>query len=58
MSHASRFSSLRLTLPPAPKLIADCRPMVVHAERAYVSMIGIAGLVITMIVCSIWQMVN
>ena len=37
MSHESRFSSLGLSLPPAPKPVAVYRPMVVHGGLAYIS---------------------
>ncbi len=37
MSHESRFSSLGLTLPPAPKPVAVYRPLVIHGTLAYVS---------------------
>jgi enamine deaminase RidA (YjgF/YER057c/UK114 family) len=37
MSHESRFSSLGLVLPPAPKPVAVYRPLVVHGGLAYVS---------------------
>src|SRR3954447_13176948 len=37
MSHESRFQSLNLTLPPAPKPVAVYRPVVVHNGLAYVS---------------------
>jgi enamine deaminase RidA (YjgF/YER057c/UK114 family) len=37
MSHESRFCSLGLSLPPAPKPIAVYRPVVVHGGLAYIS---------------------
>ena len=37
MSHESRFSSLGLVLPPAPKPVAVYRTLVVHDGLAYVS---------------------
>ena len=37
MSHESRFSSLGLSLPPAPKPVAVYRPLVIHGGLAYVS---------------------
>ena len=37
MSHETRFSSLGLSLPPAPKPVAVYRPLVIHAGLAYVS---------------------
>ena len=37
MSHESRFSSLNLVLPPAPKPVAVYRTLVVHEGLAYVS---------------------
>ncbi len=37
MSHESRFQSLNLTLPPAPKPVAVYRPVVIHNGLIYVS---------------------
>lgn len=37
MSHETRFSSLGLSLPPAPKPVAVYRPLVIHGGLAYVS---------------------
>ena len=37
MSHESRFSSLGLTLPPAPKPVAVYRPLAIQGGLAYVS---------------------